>query len=203
MAAPAIPDGTGATPENKTVGGPVDSGGTARDSERRLRREVGPTAWAVLTDLCLDARSLDARSEDGDVMVVAASARRVAVNLGIGKDAAARALRRLIGAGVLRRRAQASDTAGRFAPCICELHLAHTLVWPRGPAHGDTAGHPGPQAPDTANNVTSVSRSSDTVARRGASRRRGPGLHRSLGDQLSLLDAAPDSCASSSSGGAS
>ncbi len=185
MAAPTIPDGTGRRPpDDRTVAGP-DSGETARNSERRLRREVGPTAWAVLTDLCLDVRS-----DDGGLLVVAASARRVAVNVGIGKDAAARALRRLIGAGVLRRRPQGSDAAGRFGPCICELHLAH--AWPPRPADGDTVGHPGAGGPDTANNLAAASLASDTDAARGVSRRRGRGAARSLGDQLSLLDAAPD-----------
>jgi len=159
---------------------------------------VGPTAWAVPTDLCLDARS-----EDCDVLVVAASARRVAVNLGIGKDAAARALRRLIAAGVLRRRPQVSDAAGRFGPCICELSLEYALTWPPRPAHGDALDHPGAEATDTANNLASASLASDTGAPRGASRRPNRGLARSLDNQLSLLDATIDGRGSSRPGGAS
>jgi len=156
---------------------------------------VGPTAWAVLTDLCQDARS-----DDHGVLLVAASARRVAVNLGISKDAAARALRRLISAGVLRRRPQGSDAAGRFGPCICELHLGQALIWQR-PTDRDTVDHRGAGVADTGRKSASLA--SDTDARRGASRRRGRGLARALGDQLSLLEAADDARAASNGRGTS
>ncbi len=88
------------------------------DEERALRRSLGPTAWAVLADLHLDP------SPDGPgATVVATSARRVASHLGITKDTAARALRRLTAAGIVRRRPQATSTAGRFAPGTYELLL--------------------------------------------------------------------------------
>ena len=92
--------------------------GGAHD-ERALRRSLGPTAWAVLAELHLDA------SPDGPgATVVATSARRVAAHLGITKDTAARALRRLTAAGMVRRRPQATSAAGRFAPGTYELLLA-------------------------------------------------------------------------------
>ena len=84
--------------------------------ERALRRSLGPTAWAVLTDLCLDAEPAGAGAH-----VVATSARRVGAHLGITKDTAARALRRLIAAGVVRRRPQGAGVAGRFTSGSYEL----------------------------------------------------------------------------------
>lgn len=43
--------------------GTLIDGGGDHERERALRREVGPTAWAALADLCLDARV-----DDGGVL---------------------------------------------------------------------------------------------------------------------------------------
>lgn len=131
---------------------------SAEEEERALRHSVGPTAWAVLADLCLDARP-----DDGGVLVVAASARRVAADIGVGKDTAARALRRLMVAGVLSRRAQPTDEAGRFGRCLYELHFdPRPLPLPRP-------------------------RKADTVAPR-VRKARTRGATPGQGDQLSLLE---------------
>ena len=76
---------------------------------RELRRELGPVAWAALADVIEDA------APDGAGRVVAVtSARRLAANLGVSKDTAARALGRLIGAGLLERVAVGRVGRGRF-----------------------------------------------------------------------------------------
>jgi hypothetical protein len=84
-----------------------------------LIRQVGPTAWAVL-ELAV-AR--------GDGRVSAVSARRVAAELGVAKDTAARALRALTGAGLLdpmpRRR-----SGGRFEPGGYRLHVPVDVLAP-------------------------------------------------------------------------
>ena len=84
---------------------------------RHLRRELGLTAWAVLQEVALDA------TDDAGPMVAAVSARSLASSLGIGKDTAARALARLVDAGVLTRRCGARGTGGAFTRGGYVVHL--------------------------------------------------------------------------------
>lgn len=104
-----------------------------------LARSLGPTAFAALVVLAADAE----RSEDGR-LVVAVSARSLASRLGVGKDAAARALRHLTAAGRLDEAPQGKADTGRFAASV------RALRWPRvvGPCPlcGDTVSAP-PAAP--------------------------------------------------------
>lgn len=82
--------------------------GTARlvlgQGANDVRREVGPTSWAALEVL--------AELGDGDGRAVA-SVRHVADELGISKNAAHRAIRRLVDAGVVRPHQERSPN-GRF-----------------------------------------------------------------------------------------
>jgi DNA-binding transcriptional MocR family regulator len=151
---------------------------------------VGPTAWAALADLCLDARP-----DAGGVVVVVASARQVAANVGVGKDTAARALRRLAAAGVLRRRPQATDDAGRFGCCTYELDMEFRPGAPR-PPNPDTEPDPCPVQGDADDNshpsINDRTREAAGALAAG-SRRASPrpdsrGRHRGTGNQLSLLD---------------
>jgi hypothetical protein len=82
------------------------------NDERAWRRTLGPVAWAVLEDLRLDSAG---------VATVNTSARCVAAHVGIGKDAAARALRSLIAASLICRLPQSCDSGGRFARGSYEL----------------------------------------------------------------------------------
>lgn len=155
----------------------------AGDDERLLRRSLGPTAWAVLGDVSMDAHP------DGPGYVVATSARLVAAHLGIAKDTAARALRRLSEAGILCRRPQGTSDAGRFAAGTYELHLpSHRTLVPC-PADEDTVSRTRPERRDTASTATPVSLPAATVSRPT----RHP--HRVIGGgaaQLSLLDPVPE-----------
>lgn len=87
----------------------VSSIGVSADS-RALRRTVGTTAWAVLEDVVLDAEA----NEVG-VLVAATNVRRLAMHLGVSKDTAARALTRLLDAGLVRRVVCGRGERGAFS----------------------------------------------------------------------------------------
>ena len=142
--------------------------------ERALRRSLGSTAWAVMADLYLDAAPNGAGPP-----VVATSARRVAAHLGIAKDTAARALRRLSAAGIVRRCPQGTSVTGHFTRGSYELLLVRGTGTPCRPDE-DTVPVARLNAADT-----------DHAAAPGPARRR---KRRSVGSQpgqLSLLDRPP------------
>jgi hypothetical protein len=93
-----------------------------------LRRRLGPLTWAVLEHVASDADPTG-WSE--------ATARRVAEDLGIGKDAAAGALGRLVEAGLLVRGGQ-QRTSGRFGSGGYQLALPSSVLIPC-PVATDTA----------------------------------------------------------------
>ena len=65
---------------------------------RAFRRAVGVAAWAVLEELVLEADA-----DTSGTLVVRTNVRRLAAQLGMSKDTAARAISRLTRAGVVRR----------------------------------------------------------------------------------------------------
>jgi len=75
---------------------------------RALKRQLGPTAWAVLEDVALDARF-----DDGGRLVATTSSRRVAENLGLTSGTVSRALGRLRSLDLVEY-ARQSGTGGRF-----------------------------------------------------------------------------------------
>lgn len=77
-------------------------------SARGLKRELGPTAWAVLEDIALDADV-----DEGRRLVATTSSRRIAENLGLTPGTAARALGRLRSLGLVSH-TRLDGTAGRF-----------------------------------------------------------------------------------------
>jgi DNA-binding transcriptional MocR family regulator len=81
-------------------------------SARALRRSVGLTAWAVLEELLLDAEST------GSEFTTQASTRAIAQRLGISKDTAATALRRLASIGLVRRQDRRDAARGIFAHSV-------------------------------------------------------------------------------------
>ena len=83
---------------------------------RGLRRKLGPTAWTVLEELLLDATN-------GEPMVVETHVRRIADGVGISKDSAARAVRRLIAHGVVSRSSGRDPGSGCFGRSAYALHL--------------------------------------------------------------------------------
>lgn len=159
---------------------------TAAD-ERLLRRSLGPTAWAVLADLCLDAQT-----DDDGLVVVRTSARRVAEHLGIGKDTAARALLRLSAAGLTRRRTQEIDGRGRFAPIAYELKSVPGISVAPRPANADTVERSCLEDRDTQSHSSSVSGPPATVVstptRRRRATRTATRINAAEADQLCLLD---------------
>lgn len=165
------------------------------EDERALRRRLGPVASAVLADLVLDA------DRDGaGALVVATSVRRVAAHLGVGKDTAARALRRLSSVGVLERRPQGADRAGRFGAGRYELRLVLMTPVAPCPPDGDAVRGGRPTAVDPASDTVPASGSPDTVAISTSSRRRRRATGRAEAAQLSLLDVTPASAANDSAG---
>jgi hypothetical protein len=157
----------------------------AAEGERALRRSLGPTAWAVLADLCLDAEPAGAGAH-----VVATSARKVGAHLGITKDTAARALRRLIAAGVVRRRPQGAGVAGRFTSGSYELHLPFPLTATPCRPDEDTVGSTRRKSANTEPVAIAVSPAKATVLAAPAQRRTRASIRPDFG-QLSLLDPAP------------
>lgn len=155
------------------------------EDERALRRRLGPVAAAVLADLVLDADR-----DDAGALVVATSVRRVAAHLGVGKDTAARALRRLTSVGLLERRPQGADRAGRFGAGRYELRLVPMTPVAPCPPGADAARGGRPTAVDAESDTVPASGSADTVALSTSSRRRRRTTGRAEAAQLSLLDVA-------------
>lgn len=99
---------------------PIPNGRRAAD----LRRSLGPVAWCALESL------LD-RSDDGRTS--ASSVRALAVDLGVAKNTAHRAIAVLVRAGIIEA-AQTRGTDGRFQPGRYVLHLGDLLDSPAPPA---------------------------------------------------------------------
>jgi hypothetical protein len=101
-----------ATPEPSLAAPRPDSGGvtfTVSPAARAARRELGPVAWAVL-----EAVLGDAATEASGRTTALTSARRLAGALGTSKDTAARALARLVDAGLLVRHGGSRAGDGTF-----------------------------------------------------------------------------------------
>lgn len=90
-------------------------GARARD----LRRSVGLIAWAALEELVLDATPQPRRG-----LSTQASARVLAARLGVSKDTAAHALRRLASAGLVRREDHRDANRGVFARSVYVIDAA-------------------------------------------------------------------------------
>ena len=78
-----------------------------------LRRQLGPTAWCAL-------ECLIERSDDG--MTATASVRAVALELGVARNTAHRAIRSLVRAGLVEP-SQARNPSGTFSPGRYRLHV--------------------------------------------------------------------------------
>jgi DNA-binding transcriptional ArsR family regulator len=89
---------------------------TVAEQRRVLRRQVGPTPWAVLEDMATDAER-----DDSVQLVVSTNVRQLALNLGLSKDAVARALRRLLDTGLVVRRPNGRSAGGTFGPGVYVL----------------------------------------------------------------------------------
>lgn len=112
---------------------------------RDARRELGPTAWIVLEELVVSAA--DGR---GDPRRVNTNVRSLARELGLAKDTVAAALRRLSGAGFVRREPQTRSRAGGFGTYVylletraleevisCTSPASSARVHPKGRARRD------------------------------------------------------------------
>jgi hypothetical protein len=103
---------------------------------RVVCRAVGTTAWAVLADIALDAEA-DAHGN----LVAATNVRRIAGDLGISKDTAARALGGLVDAGLVVRHCR-RGAGGHFVRSLYELRRQ-----PGGGVAVVVAPAPGPTSP--------------------------------------------------------
>lgn len=104
MSLPVVSDWSAAPPEQAAAGSAVVLDATGSG----FRRSVGPVAWMVLEELAL------ASCADGSGRLVARlDVRGIARPLGLAKDTVARAMRRLIDAGVVRFDPGRQD-GGRF-----------------------------------------------------------------------------------------
>lgn len=75
-----------------------------------LRRALGPTSWVVLEEVLHASQPTDT----GSTRTCALSVRDLARRLGLDKDTVARAVQRLVDAGLVSR-SQTRTTAGTFA----------------------------------------------------------------------------------------
>jgi hypothetical protein len=80
-------------------------------------RDVGPTAWCVLETLARSGPGADRRGR------VEASTRSLAATLGLSKDTIARAVSRLIAAGLVKRSSERHRTSGRFGQSVYLIDL--------------------------------------------------------------------------------
>jgi DNA-binding IclR family transcriptional regulator len=121
-----------------------------------VRSLVGPFAWVVFEDMA-------SNSLGDESAVVVASVRSIAARLAMSKDTVARAIARLIEAGLVERRVDRDPTSGRFGTASYLLHL------------------------DLAGVALSADRAADLRSAAGAPR---PAARRRRGDlgQLSFLD---------------
>ena len=112
-------------------------------SSRAVKRAVGLTAWAVLEDIALDAR-LDDRGR----LVAETNVRRIAANLGIGKNAVSRHLANLRDYGFVLHEELRDSQSGRYEisryvldPSACIERFTHTPAGgakdPSAPSRGD------------------------------------------------------------------
>jgi hypothetical protein len=81
-------------------------------ASRAAKRRLGPTAWAVLEDVVLDARRTAGRWE------ATTSVRLVARHLGLTPGTVARALARLCSDGIVHREDRRDDRTGRFGESV-------------------------------------------------------------------------------------
>jgi hypothetical protein len=113
------------------TGGGVVVGPAARDVVVRL----GPVAWVVLE------RMVQRAIADGDDLVVCASVRSLASELGLAKDTAARAMRRLRHAGLVEfvgeRFAQGAYRLTVPTDVLCVEDSARANHSPQAPHHFD------------------------------------------------------------------
>ncbi|MBW3547437.1 MAG: helix-turn-helix domain-containing protein [Actinobacteria bacterium] len=146
---------------------------------RVVCRAVGTTAWAVLCELALDAEA-DAHGN----LVAATNVRRIAGDLGISKDTAARALSRLVDAGLVVRHCR-RGAGGHFVRSLYELRLdpdaGVTVV---APSPGPTS--PCPVLGDTDADVDARPRAE--VKRSARRDRTGPGPRRPQPGQEALFE---------------
>lgn len=84
-----------------------------------VRRALDPTAWMVLEELALAGAGAG-----GAAAVAQTSVRRLADVLGLSKDTVAAAIRRLTGAGLVRRIDERQTASGRFGHARYEVDLA-------------------------------------------------------------------------------
>jgi DNA-binding transcriptional MocR family regulator len=88
-------------------------------SARTLRHTLGVVAWAALEELLLDP----APRPSGDLSAQV-SARILAARLGVSKDTAAAALRRLTSVGLVRREDHRDAARGVFARSVYVIDAA-------------------------------------------------------------------------------
>lgn len=109
---------------------------------RAFRRAVGSTAWAVLEDLVLDA-DVDERG----ALVAHTNVRRLAAQVGVSKDTAARAVTRLALAGVVHRVVAERGTRGALPSSSYVLDLVGIAGLTFDASHGSAVLHADTNAP--------------------------------------------------------
>lgn len=133
-------------------------------TSRAASRELGPLAWLMLEKLALE-------SETERTLAIETSVRALAVELGVGKEAAATALARLIDFGLMR--CQTRRRAGRYAGSAYILDAdacrrAGLVITSSATVNSPSPGTPCPVRRDTAERDTAQRDTADAAAATGA-----------------------------------
>ena len=144
-------------------------------SSRAVKRAVGLAAWTILEDIALDARL-----DDTGRLVAETNVRRIAANLGVGKNAVSRHLARLRQCGFVLHEELRDEGSGRYefsryvldpSACIERFTatppVAHARTDrpgpPAAPGSSPAALQPCPRNRDTAGSTPPRPRNGDTV----------------------------------------
>jgi DNA-binding transcriptional MocR family regulator len=151
---------------------PPDRVLTVTPTAAGVRRSLSPTVWLVLEQLALTS------DHDGTAIT---NARRLAAELGMSKDTAARALRVLTGQGLVERIDGRDRTNGQFGSIAYRVDLVAAGLETSSPASASSTDEQPPERRDSESPGRRTHRAHGRTSRRSDASK--------TGDQLDLFEA--------------